>query len=84
MTKTVQDIIGDWLDREQRTQSYLARRAGISEWTISRLMLKRHTPTSPTLRKLEKAMELPAGTLQDIVSQQKPAEANGQKEGLNS
>lgn len=78
MAKIVQEIIADWLDREQRSQSYLARRAGISEWTVSRLMKQHHEPTHVTLRKLERAMGLKTGILQGIAAQQRQeASSNG-------
>ena len=60
---TWKTIVLEWLEVNDRSQAWLARRAGISERTMSMGLNGIHTPNPRTLKKLEKAMGLEPGAL---------------------
>lgn len=62
----IRDEIQRWLDREERTQAYLARKAGINESYLSMILSGQRVPGIRALRKLEAAMALETGKLQSM------------------
>ena len=59
----------EWLEREERSQSYLARKAGFNENYLSAILNDLRQPGSRVLRKLDRAMGLAPGTLMALRSQ---------------
>lgn len=73
MSKTVPEVIERHLLQEDRSQAQLARRAGISAKSISRLM--NGAPAGKKVcRRLEMAMGLPPGTLIELQAQSATAQ----------
>jgi DNA-binding phage protein len=58
------EVIEQWLDANERSQAYLARKAGISAEHLNRCLSGKTRIGPRTLRKLERAMGLPLGTLE--------------------
>ena len=56
-----------WLEREERDQAHLARKAGLSESYMSNLMTGKHTPSLEALRRLERAMGMEFGDLMRLL-----------------
>ena len=79
MTTSVALIIEEWLDREQRPQAYLARRAAVAQETLVRILKDQHKASHPTLRKLERAMGLARGTLEAVQAQAKFPQETGKE-----
>ena len=52
-----------WLERERRSQAFLAREAGIDSTYLSRCLNDRVAIGKGSLRKLETAMRINSGTL---------------------
>jgi len=52
-----------WLDENERAQSWLAGRAGITRQYLSLLMREERVPREPVLHALESAMGLDHGAL---------------------
>jgi transcriptional regulator with XRE-family HTH domain len=52
-----------WLEANERSQSYLARKAALNENYLSMLLNGQRHPGPKALRKLENAMGLEAGAL---------------------
>ena len=59
----------DYLDREDRSQAWLARRAGMDTHYLSAILNDLKQPGPKVLRKLDRAMGLMPGTLMAIRSQ---------------
>ncbi len=55
--------IREWLEREERDQSYLARKAGLSVSYMSNIMTGKLEPSLETLRRLEEVLGLEFGEL---------------------
>ena len=53
----------DYLDREDRSQAWLARKAGMDGHYLSAILNDLRRPGKKVLRKLDHAMGLPQGTL---------------------
>ena len=66
---TWQETILDWLDREERSQAWLARKAGMNQNYLSAILNNLRSPGSKVLHKLDRAMGLPLGTLQGLRAQ---------------
>lgn len=77
MTTTIAEIIQAWLTTEQRSQAFLAARAGISDSTMTNILFGHHKPRVYVLRRLEKAMGLFPGTLEAVQAQQALQMENG-------
>lgn len=52
-----------WLEREERSQNFLARKAGLDSTYLSTILNGHRKPGSKVLAKLERAMGLSAGSL---------------------
>jgi transcriptional regulator with XRE-family HTH domain len=59
-------IVTGWLEENQRTQAYLARKAGINESYLSRCLNDKTPAGERTLRRLELAMDMTVGALEQI------------------
>ena len=57
------DRVRCWLVQEERSQAFLARKAGIDHSHLSMILSGQRTAGHRVLLKLEKAMELELGTL---------------------
>ena len=57
-------IVTSWLEENQRSQAYLARKAGINESYLSRSMNGKTRVGERTLRRLERAMDMPEWSLE--------------------
>lgn len=66
---TWQESIRDWLDDADRSQAWLARKAGMDGSYLSMLLSGQRIPGLRVLMKLDRAMGLPAGTLDALRSQ---------------
>lgn len=76
MNKTVPQVIEEWLIKEDRTQIHLARKAGLAQGTLTRVMTGKQRPGPRVLRRLELAMGLPTGTLQSLQAQPEASHAD--------
>ena len=56
-------IVEEWLEEEERTQTYLARRAHVSAEHLNRCLMGHSEPGIITLTRLEDAIGLDRGTL---------------------
>ena len=52
MSYKVKWLIKDYLEKEERSQAWLARKSGISEEHISRLLNDKHEPREDTVEKI--------------------------------
>jgi len=59
----------DYLEREDRTQAWLARKAGMDGHYLSAILNDLRSPGPKVLGKLDRAMGLRAGTLEALRSQ---------------
>ena len=66
---TWQETIRDWLEREDRSQAWLTRKAGIDKNYLSAILNGLRSPGPRVLRRLDRAMGLPPGTLDGLRSQ---------------
>jgi DNA-binding phage protein len=57
------EIVEEWLDENERTQSYLARHAHVSIEHLNRCLMGHAEPGLITLTRLEDAIGLDRGTL---------------------
>jgi hypothetical protein len=57
------DVVFSWLALNERSQSWLARKAGLHPMHLNRCLRGRKVAGEQTLRRLEQAMGLPPGTL---------------------
>lgn len=64
MTRSLAERVEEWLFREDLKQSQLARRARLAEATLSRVLAGKQTAGPRVLRKLERAMDLEIGALE--------------------
>ena len=48
----VKNMIQEWLVQEERSQSYLARKAEVSPEQLNRILHDKHEPTERTVNKL--------------------------------
>lgn len=67
-----QQKIIDYLDREDRSQAWLARKAGMDVAYLSVILNGVRSPGPKVLRKLDKAMGLARGTLAALRSETQP------------
>jgi transcriptional regulator with XRE-family HTH domain len=73
------DAVKQWLATHERTQAWLARKAGMSDSQLNHYLAGRHKAGVKKVALLEKAMDLPAGTLTalrhqlELVSQEEEA-----------
>ena len=74
---TWQETILDWLNREERSQAWLARKAVINDSYLSAILNDLRSPGSKVLHKLDRAMVLPLGTLEGLRSQMELALKEG-------
>ena len=58
-----QQIVRDWLEENERSQAWLARKAGLDTTWVYLILSGRRHPGPKTLRKLEAAMGKESGTL---------------------
>ena len=70
------EVVRQWISDHERTQSYLARRAGLNESYVSMILSGQRKPGRRAIGKLELAMGLPPGTLEAA-----QAQANGSVNG---
>ena len=63
------DIVLAWLKREDRSQSWLSRRAGLNPNYLSALLNDIRRPGIKALTKLEDAMDMRKGTLVEANAQ---------------
>jgi len=61
---TWQGTIRDWLDQQERSQSWLARKAVMDTSYLSAILNGLRHPGPKVLGRLDKAMGLPVGTLE--------------------
>ena len=66
---TWQETIRDWLEREERSQAWLARKARMDTNYLSAILNDLRHPGSKVLGRLDRAMGLPLGTLQGLRAQ---------------
>lgn len=52
MSYKVKWLIKDYLEKEERSQAWLARKSGVSEEHISRLLNDKHEPREDTVEKI--------------------------------
>ena len=64
-----QTTVREWLEREQRSQAWLARKAGMDTSYVSACLNDLRRPGAKALRKLELAMGLAPGTLERVQAQ---------------
>ena len=64
-----QEIIREWLDREERSQSWLARKAGMDVSYLSAILNDLRQPGAKVLGKLDRVLGLPSGTLAGLRTQ---------------
>lgn len=64
-----QDVVRDWLEREERSQAWLARKAKMDLTYFSLILNDHRKAGTKILRRLEGAMGLPSGTLVGLRSQ---------------
>ena len=65
----VSQVIKDWLEGHERTQAWLARKAGMSDSQLNHYLAGRHKAGVKVLKRLENAMEMEPGTLTALRSQ---------------
>ena len=66
---TWKQVVLEWLEREERSQSWLSRKAGLNPNYLSAILNDIRHAGPRALGKLEKAMDLPVGTLVALQSQ---------------
>ena len=62
----LREAIGRWLEIEERSQAWLARKASMDGSYLSMILSGRRTPGPRAIRKLEGAMGLEPGTLNGL------------------
>lgn len=55
-----------WLEENQRSQAWLAQRAHLNPSYLNRILKGVYEPSEKTIARLEKAMDLPLGTLASV------------------
>ncbi len=61
-----QQVVGEWLKSNGRSQAWLCRQARLSETHFSHQMHERKTITDRALRSIEEVMELESETLVEL------------------
>ena len=64
-----QETIIEYLEREERSQAWLARKAGMDTHYLSAILNGLRSPGPKVLRKLDRAIGLAPGTLMALRSQ---------------
>ena len=62
-------MIRDWLEEHERSQAWLARKAEMSDSQLNHYLAGRHKAGFKVLQRLERAMDMEAGTLTSLRSQ---------------
>lgn len=65
----LKEMVRQWITFHERTQAYLARKAGLDESYVSMILNGQRKPGRRAIAKLEIAMGLPPGTLADAQAQ---------------